>query len=66
MATIKPRYRAVWEADWECISISQGLAIEPYAKAEVIEEFLIGNNVRTDNTTFVSSLSGTVGRFGGA
>jgi outer membrane autotransporter protein len=45
--------------------LSQGLAIEPYAKAEVIEEFLTGNNVRTDNTTFVSSLSGTVGRFGG-
>ena len=42
--------------------LSQGLAIEPYAKTEVIEEFLTGNNVRTDNTTFVSSLSGTVGR----
>ena len=36
-----------------------------YAKAEVIEEFLTGNTVRTDSTSFTSSLSGTVGRFGG-
>jgi outer membrane autotransporter protein len=45
--------------------LSQGRAIEPYAKAEVIEEFLTGNTVRTDSTGFNSSLSGTVGRFGG-
>src|ERR1700677_1982172 len=45
--------------------LPQGGAIEPYAKAEVIEEFLTGNNVRTNSTSFDSSLSGTVGRFGG-
>jgi len=45
--------------------LSQGRAIEPYAKAEVIEEFLTGNTVRTDITNFDSHLSGTVGRFGG-
>jgi outer membrane autotransporter protein len=45
--------------------LSQGRAIEPYAKAEVIEEFLTGNTVRTDTTNFDSHLSGTVGRFGG-
>ena len=43
----------------------QGLAIEAYARAEVIEEFLTGNRVTTDSTTFDSHLSGTVGRFGG-
>jgi outer membrane autotransporter protein len=36
-----------------------------YAKAEVIEESLTGNTVRTESTGFDSSLSGTVGRFGG-
>src|SRR2546430_8513918 len=45
--------------------LSQGRAIEPYAKAEVIEEFLTGNTVRTNTTNFDSHLSGTVGRFGG-
>jgi outer membrane autotransporter protein len=44
---------------------SQGLTIEPYAKAEVIQEFLTGDNVMTNSTTFDSNLSGTVGRFGG-
>jgi outer membrane autotransporter protein len=44
--------------------LSQGRAVEPYAKAEVIEEFLTGNTVTTDITGFNSSLSGTVGRFG--
>jgi outer membrane autotransporter protein len=45
--------------------LSQGRAIEPYAKAEVIEEFSTGNTVRTNSTNFNSSLSGTTGRFGG-
>src|SRR5260221_11766877 len=45
--------------------LSQGRAIEPYAKAEVIEEFLTGNTVRTDITNFDSHLSGTEERFGG-
>ena len=45
--------------------LSQGRAIEPYAKAEVIEEFLTGNTVTTNITGFDSHLSGTVGRFGG-
>jgi outer membrane autotransporter protein len=45
--------------------LSQGRAIEPHAKAEVIEEFLTGNSVTTNSTTFGSNLSGTVGRFGG-
>jgi hypothetical protein len=40
-------------------------AIEPYARAEVIEEFLTGNTVRTNSTNFDSHLSGTTGRFGG-
>jgi outer membrane autotransporter protein len=44
---------------------SQGWTIEPYAKAEVIQEFLTGDNVMTNSTTFDSNLSGTVGRFGG-
>jgi outer membrane autotransporter protein len=44
---------------------SQGRAIEPYAKAEVIEELLTGNTVRANTTNFNSSLSGTAGRFGG-
>jgi outer membrane autotransporter protein len=43
---------------------ARGEAIEPYAKAEVIEEFLAGNDVRTNSTTFDSRLSGTVSRFG--
>ena len=43
---------------------SQERALEPYAKAEAIEEFLTGNTVRTNSTNFNSSLSGTVGRFG--
>jgi outer membrane autotransporter protein len=43
---------------------SQGRALEPYAKAEAIQEFLTGNTVRTDITNFASHLSGTVGRFG--
>ena len=45
--------------------LPEGRAIEPYAKAEVIEEFLTGNTIRTDSTSFDSSLSGTTGRFGG-
>jgi outer membrane autotransporter protein len=45
--------------------LSQGRAIEPYARAEVIEEFLTGNTVRTNSFNFDSHLSGTVGRFGG-
>jgi outer membrane autotransporter protein len=45
--------------------LPQGRILELYGKAEVIEEFLTGNNVTADNTTFTSSLSGTVGRFGG-
>jgi outer membrane autotransporter protein len=44
--------------------LSQGRIVEPYAKAEVVEEFLTGNTVRTDGTNFDSNLSGTVGRFG--
>jgi len=43
----------------------QGWLIEPYAKAEVIQEFLTGDSVITNSTTFDSNLSGTVGRFGG-
>jgi outer membrane autotransporter protein len=46
-------------------SLSEGRVAEPYAKAEVLEEFLTGNTVTTDITPFNSSLSGTVGRFGG-
>ena len=45
--------------------LSQGRAIEPYVKAEVIEEFLTGNTVRTNSTNFDSNLAGTTGRFGG-
>jgi outer membrane autotransporter protein len=45
--------------------LCQGRAIEPYARAEVIEEFLTGNTVTTNITGFDSHLSGTVGRFGG-
>lgn len=45
--------------------LSEGRAIEPYARAEVIEEFLTGNTVRTNSFNFDSHLSGTVGRFGG-
>ena len=41
--------------------LPEGRAIEPYAKAEVIEEFLTGNTIRTDSTNFDSSLSGTTG-----
>jgi outer membrane autotransporter protein len=41
----------------------QGWMTEPYAKAEVIEEFLTGDSVITNSTTFESNLSGTVGRF---
>jgi outer membrane autotransporter protein len=44
---------------------SQGWTIEPYAKAEVIQEFLTGDTVMTNSTAFDSNLSGTVGRFGG-
>jgi outer membrane autotransporter protein len=44
---------------------SQGWAIEPYLRAEVIEEFLTGNTVTTNSTSFDSHLSGTTGRFGG-
>jgi outer membrane autotransporter protein len=43
---------------------SQSCALEPYAKAEAIQEFLTGNTVRTNSTNFDSHLSGTVGRFG--
>jgi outer membrane autotransporter protein len=43
---------------------SQSCALEPYAKAETIQEFLTGNTVRTNSTNFDSHLSGTVGRFG--
>jgi outer membrane autotransporter protein len=45
--------------------LPQGRAIEPYARAEVIEEFLTGNTVRTNSTNFDIHLSGTTGRFGG-
>jgi outer membrane autotransporter protein len=45
--------------------VFRGGAIEPYARAEVIEEFLTGNTVRTNSTSFESHLSGTTGRFGG-
>jgi outer membrane autotransporter protein len=44
---------------------SQGRAIEPYLRVEVIEEFLTGNTVTTNTTGFDSHLSGTTGRFGG-
>jgi outer membrane autotransporter protein len=37
----------------------------PQNTLEVIQEFLTGNTVRTNSTNFDSSLSGTVGRFGG-
>jgi outer membrane autotransporter protein len=45
--------------------VFRGGVIEPYARAEVIEEFLTGNTVRTNSTNFDSHLSGTTGRFGG-
>src|SRR5262245_58411519 len=45
--------------------LSQGRAVEPYAKAEVLEEFLTGNTIRTDGDGFDNHLSGTIGRFGG-
>ena len=45
--------------------LPQGRAIEPYVRAEAIEEFLTGNTVTTDSTSFDSHLSGTTGRFGG-
>ena len=45
--------------------LAQGRAIEPYVRAEAIEEFLTGNTVTTDSTNLDSHLSGTVGRFGG-
>ena len=45
--------------------LAQGRAIEPYVRAEAIEEFLTGNTVTTDSTSFDSHLSGTTGRFGG-
>jgi outer membrane autotransporter protein len=43
---------------------SQRRAIEPYLRAEVIEEFLTGDTVTTNSTSFDSHLSGTTGRFG--
>jgi outer membrane autotransporter protein len=44
---------------------SDGRTIEPYLKAEVIEEFLTGDTVTTNSTPFDIHPSGTVGRFGG-
>jgi outer membrane autotransporter protein len=46
------------------IDFSQQRAVEPYLKAEVIQEFLTGNTVTTNSTSFDTNLSGTVGRFG--
>jgi len=45
--------------------LPQGRAIEPYLRAEAFEEFLTGNTVTTDSTSFDSHLSGTTVRFGG-
>jgi outer membrane autotransporter protein len=46
------------------LELSGGHIVEPYIRATADHEFLTGDTVRTNQTNFDPSISGTVGRFG--